>query len=556
MNTHQWYQMGLRSIQPPNTFIGGVSATISTASALATKLGISVGAISNFTIDGSDIKCKITGSYANTFGFYDNELTYYDDKDGLCTSAGYIRGCPNLYYWNTLNVTSFSSGYFGRECPLLKEAIFPNIINIYNSQFYESNCDLFYIPRATTLGSTVGDNQVFNGIFFLDNVPKTIYCHPSLATNNAGAPDGDIAYAISQGATVRYVTNFTAPSPITTLAAGTIYNTTIQLNFTAPSSANAIDYYDVYLNGVLQTQRITASGQYITGLTPSTSYNITLIAVDIFYNKSVVSNSLSVSTTNTILDSDANAYMVASDNGNWQPEINNLFTSLKSNSLYTKIQAFYPFLGTTASQHKWNAKNPLDTNGAFRLTFTGAATFSDNGYQCNGTNAYADTHLTPSMSMTLNSNGLTMVTGTNNAVIGTSGYSRDIGAYGGETNIMFLSPRYNVSVGQKAYSSTNYENTYTDSVDAKGILTGTRQSSSSTKLFKNGVLKNTSTSAPGTLATNSLFIGAQHVGAGGWGFSTQRIQFTAIHEGLSDAEVATLHTIIDTFENALGRKTW
>ena len=281
-----------------NTFIGGVSSTISTSAQLATKLGISNNRITNFAIVGSDIKCKITGSYANTFGFYDNELTYYDDKDGLCTSAGYIRGCPNLYYWNTLNVTSFSSGYFGRECPLLKEAIFPNIINIYNSQFYESNCDLFYIPRATTLGSTVGDNQVFNGIFFLDNVPKTIYCHPSLATNNAGAPDGDIAYAISQGATVRYVTNFTAPNPVTTLSAGTVYNTAIQLNFTPPSSTNAIEYYECYVNGVLKNT-ITASGQYITGLTPSTNYDITLKAVDIFYNKSVVSNTVTQSTNAT-----------------------------------------------------------------------------------------------------------------------------------------------------------------------------------------------------------------------------------------------------------------
>ena len=41
-----------------------------------------------------------------------------------------------------------------------------------------------------------------------------------------------------------------------------------------------------------------------------------------------------------------------------------------------------------------------------------------------------------------------------------------------------------------------------------------------------------------------------------WVFRTQRIQFTAIHEGLTDAEVVALHTIIDNFEAAIGRKTW
>jgi hypothetical protein len=73
------------------------------------------------------------------------------------------------------------------------------------------------------------------------------------------------------------------------------------LNFTTPSSTNAIEYYELYNNGVF-VKNITASGQYLTSLTPSTSYNVTLIAVDVFYNKSVVSNSLSFSTTNNSWD--------------------------------------------------------------------------------------------------------------------------------------------------------------------------------------------------------------------------------------------------------------
>lgn len=286
-----------------NTEIGGVAATISTPALLATKLGIDVSRITNFSTVGSDIKCRITGSYSLSSYFsggVNSETTYYDDNDGLVYQNGYVRYYPNTYRIYTPNLVSFLSGYYGRDCPLLKLAYFPYITSISNSQFYESNCDVFYIPRVTILGPTTGDNSVFNGLFFNDAAAKTIYCHPSLATNNSGAPDGDIAYAISIGATVRYVTNFTAPNPVTTLASGTIYNTAIQLNFTAPTgSTNAIDYYELYINDVLQTKKILTSGEYITGLTPSTSYNFTLIAVDIFYNKSVVSNSLSVSTNTT-----------------------------------------------------------------------------------------------------------------------------------------------------------------------------------------------------------------------------------------------------------------
>jgi len=75
-----------------NTYIGGVSGTISTASALATKLGISVGRISNFTIVGSDIKCKITGgSYVMSLSvfFEDTSLTYYRDIDNLVSTITY-----------------------------------------------------------------------------------------------------------------------------------------------------------------------------------------------------------------------------------------------------------------------------------------------------------------------------------------------------------------------------------------------------------------------------------------------------------------------------------
>jgi len=82
------------------------------------------------------------------------------------------------------------------------------------------------------------------------------------------------------------------------LSAGTIYDTAIQLNFTPPSSTNTIDYYECYANGVLKN-KISGSGEYVYGLMASSSYDITVVAVDIFYNKSVVSNTLSSSTNTT-----------------------------------------------------------------------------------------------------------------------------------------------------------------------------------------------------------------------------------------------------------------
>lgn len=261
----------------PNTFIGGVSATISTRAILASTLSIDVSRISGFTIVGSDIECKIKGTYVVPAGFATiNPVTYYNDTYGLVTSA------IGDAFKNGLVISNIQYIYL------------PNAVNIGYTCFVDGTGwlkDFIYIPRCTNLGGTTGDDLVF---VYGYNVAK-IYCHPSLATNNGGAPDTDLAYAISQGATVRYVTNFDAPSQVTTLSAGTIADTVVQLNFTPPSSTNAIDYYKCYANGVFKNN-ITASGQNITSLTTATNYDITIIAVDIFYNKSVVSNSINITT--------------------------------------------------------------------------------------------------------------------------------------------------------------------------------------------------------------------------------------------------------------------
>ena len=38
--------------------------------------------------------------------------------------------------------------------------------------------------------------------------------------------------------------------------------------------------------------------------------------------------------------------------------------------------------------------------------------------------------------------------------------------------------------------------------------------------------------------------------------SDQQLTMAMAHEGFSDAQIVLLHSRLDTFENALGRKTW
>lgn len=535
MNQIAWQIFG-GSKAKANTFIGGVASVITTSGALATRLGIASNRITNFKIVGSDIECRISGSYVITAFWTGIELliSYYRDFDGLVTSIGYqaFYG-TNVREVYTPNATSIIDTAFDQ--------------NLNNGQD-KNALKMLYIPRVTTIGTTVLNNNVFrNG----NLGGAKIYAHPSLQTINAGGVEGDLAY-LATGNIIRYVTNFTAPNPITNLSVGNVYGTAVQLNFTAPSSANAIDYYECYANGVYKNT-ITASGQYIGGLSVNTTYTIEVKPVDIFYNKST-SNTIAVTTANiSYTDTDANAYISAATlTGAEQESAYQLITDLKTAGLWTKIQALYPFKGTTVAQHKWNAKNPLDTNAAFRLTFSGTGTYSNLGFQTNGSNSYANTNFIPRTNLSPTNCGTTIVSGTNNAT--STSDVQEIGCQTSGIDILRQSVKSdNTNYFRQAYISNHA--VYTSGVnEARGVFTQSKTSNSLLKSYRNSViLGQATTTVTGTIPNVPIWIGVCN---GNGRYSNQRIQIAIIHEGLTDAEVATLHTIIDTSETIAGRKTW
>ena len=94
-------------------------------------------------------------------------------------------------------------------------------------------------------------------------------------------------------------------------------------------------------------------------------------------------------------DADANAFIAAAGitDPTQQAAIQTLVTDLKSGNVWTKCDAIYPFVGGTATAHKFNLKDPRDLDAAYRLTFNGTVNHTSNGMQPNGTTSdYADTH--------------------------------------------------------------------------------------------------------------------------------------------------------------------
>lgn len=299
-NAVQFYEFGKSRNDITNTFIGGVSSTIGTAQLLATKLAINASRITAFSVLGTDIKCKITGVYVipNSCFINNTLIKNYYDNDNLITSIGSssFSGAANFEDYKFNGVTSLN-GTFCFSSTNLQIINLPNCISISNFALngFKVFDAVIYIPKVTTLGTSAANNSVFDPSIFAGT---TVYASPNLATNNGGNPDGDLAYVTANGGVVRYVTNYNIPNNVTNLTSGTIYNSSIQLNFTAPNSTNVIDYYECYVNGVYYS-KIKQPGKPLIGLSPSTSYTISLYVVDVFYNKSIVSNTLIASTNST-----------------------------------------------------------------------------------------------------------------------------------------------------------------------------------------------------------------------------------------------------------------
>lgn len=290
---------------PENTFIGGVADTLYTPELLASKLAINVSRISHFSVLGNDIKCKITGQYEIPVVCFSGNvsITSFVDSDNLVTDikGGAFRDCPklkgSLYFGGVVNLTGTGGEVFSNSG--ITDVIMPNLTSITTNVAIfalSSNLRTFYAPNLTTIGTSKGSNAVFTNYGRTQHSLK-VYVNPSMQTSNSGALEGDLQQLIDLKGSVAFVSNFIKPNAVTTLSTGTVLKSAVQLNFSGPTSSNLIDYYDCYANGKLMN-RIKSSGEYITGLSASTSYVITIVAVDVLYNKSLVSNSVSVTTNN------------------------------------------------------------------------------------------------------------------------------------------------------------------------------------------------------------------------------------------------------------------
>jgi hypothetical protein len=270
-------------------------------------------------------------------------------------------------------------------------------------------------------------------------------------------------------------------------------------------------------------------------------------------------------TSNTItpiaaVDPDAQAFITAAaiTDPTQQAAINTLVIDLKGYSIWSKLGTIYPFVGGTATTHKFNLKNPLNTDAAFRLVFNGGWTHSSTGATPNGTNAYADTKFNINNFASTSNLSIGVYLRTNSALGGYDfgqGYA-DFAIEGvvlwsrGATNQLFYSAIGNTTVS--TLTNTN----------SRGFYAITRGNTTQQNLHirvSQTVNDTQSRSIVNNYATKNIFLGAINnqpliLASNPAFFSNREQSFAFMADFLTQSEIDNLSTAVQAFQTTLGRQ--
>jgi len=251
-------------------------------------------------------------------------------------------------------------------------------------------------------------------------------------------------------------------------------------------------------------------------------------------------------------DSDAQAFITAAaiTNATQQSAIDTLVKGLKTDGIWTKMKAIYPFVGGTASTHKYNLKDPRDLDAAFRLQFNGGITHSSTGVLPNGTNGYANTFFIPSVQIAnADSFHFSIYSRTNGAWT-----YPDIGAieYDGDGNYYVVQSFYGINANggnTTLWHGNNNARGFLDT-NSLGLYVGNRNLTGSATAFKNGVLKLTNSAGSALSAGVPMSLMALL----GEFYGRRELAFSTLGTGLTNTDNTNLYTRIQTFQTTLSRQ--
>jgi len=253
---------------------------------------------------------------------------------------------------------------------------------------------------------------------------------------------------------------------------------------------------------------------------------------------------------NVPLDPDAQAFLTATGitDTTITLAINTLVIDMKSDGLWNKMIAIYPFVGVNATTHKFNLKNPANTDAAFRLTFSGGITHSSNGLVGNGTDGYYDTHINGSTNIIQNDVSMNVYIRNN---VSSSG--ADIG-YVDATSVYGLSLLTRSTANQINTRVNNVGNlSILANTDSRGFF-GVSRTVSTEFLISKNTTQTTISVASSAVRSLDIFGLALNSNGSPTTFSTRQQAYASLGQGLIDSELDTYYDIVQSFQTTLGRQ--
>jgi hypothetical protein len=257
---------------------------------------------------------------------------------------------------------------------------------------------------------------------------------------------------------------------------------------------------------------------------------------------------------NPITDPDAISFINATGitNRTIQVAIENFVISLKDDNIWNYFYAIYPFVGGTESTHKFNLKNPVDTDAAYRLAFSGSWTHNSNGITGNG-GTVANTFFDVGVGATTNDFHMSIYNRTN---LNENRY--DMGVYVPSNDMGLITRGYNTPGRFYATLGALGDYIFVSNSDARGHYIANRNPLTTTvgNGYKNGVNVLTATQIHTKPTGKNLGIGASNRDIPPDQERTsasKNYAFSSFGEGFTDAEASTFYTAVQAFQTALGR---
>jgi hypothetical protein len=222
---------------------------------------------------------------------------------------------------------------------------------------------------------------------------------------------------------------------------------------------------------------------------------------------------------------------------------------LKAASIWTKMKALYPFVGGTATTHKWNLKDPRDLDAAYRIQFNGGWTHNSNGIQGDGYTGYANTFAAI---------GSTAIPDQANHW---SSYVKQLPSSPGFTGVFDYPNAFSIFgyyCGQGSNWFVGLQNYGGTGVPCQaGFVNGTVTSSSNGVLYYNGSSISSVVGNGSVLSfvnTNYTYYLSAYNSQNISSYNNQLVSFASLGNSLTAADAANLYTAVQKFQTSLGRQ--